>query len=1186
MYLDYSKLEFDANGIPETPELMLQTMSGDALGTIAGAHNIKLNIKFSEPSEISFDVPAAIGGARNRIYDLISGYMMVFTKEYGVYIIMNPTIDSDGISEIKHVTGYSIEKALESKRFFLEDGTYKFYDETDSHNKDTVIGRILEIAVGWEAGVISPTIAQKYRTFEQYDDYLLSFIYGKISESYRGVVVFDPYRKTINVYDADEDLQKIPIYLDFDNLLNSVSVSELSDEIATAVRPFGADDLDIVEVNPIGSQWLYDISYFISKGDIPKQLAEKWNAWQQTIITNLSYYESLWAMRASLTAKLESERAALKDLDGELENLVGQQSVYIQGIALEKEKNPSGDGEKTQQQHLDEVNALIAAKRAEIAEKEAEVSLIESQLDEKEENSYAAKISAIVNELKIRNYFSEEEYRIISNYLIEKDVSDDTFVATDIDTATSGNNFVLSNGSIEISDSKLQKVDIVHDFGRTMYMMAGGKFSLSGDYSVEADIIRGSLDVDSGNTATLSLYVGSVLSNGARAPSGVLTIIGTAEGIASNIAPVISDEVTSYEGSAITFSISDGSLYLTANISEYQTYAVRKELYEFGVKELSDLATPVYEFSVESGNFVFEQHFKPFRDKLQLGKGVYLNIGNDEVITPYIIEIGLDFEDRSKFSLVFSNRFKRKDNVNTFKDMLDKSYSSSRRFDTNKHTYNQVSNQATKVSQFMNSALDAAANAILAAANQSVRIDGSGISIGGKSGDQIRIVNSMIAMSDNNWSTSSLAIGRFLLDSGESFFGINADVIGGKMIVGNNLVLENETDDGVMQFKVDSSGAWLNNSSLVFQKDNGGKIIIDPKWGVLGGTANLFSTNGTNVVPSFVDEDGGAVLMDDDGMPQNTNFFLDINDGKAYFRGSVTATGGDIGGFTIEESLLSSGGENGYVAINGSQDNTYSTYAMWVGDTSPYTAPFWIKKDGEIKATNGTFSGTLSAAKFTGSLSAAKEKDENGEVADAWLEGCGIKVGANSESANGYNFFVDPKGNVTMNGNITLDGDIKLKYGSITWNHLGKDATNKVKAALNAANDATTNIAALADGSYYGGSFINGDCIISPKIYAIDDPDNYLELTAGALKIYQEGSENTPKVSISYGSGGATSVSMELGNNNPAFVKKNYNSDTKESYSVFGMRGSYMQVNESGSIIFHTKKGEISVDAIIDAIKS
>ena len=45
MYLDYSKLEFDRDGNPETPELVLKTLGDKMVGVIPGVHNLKMNIK-------------------------------------------------------------------------------------------------------------------------------------------------------------------------------------------------------------------------------------------------------------------------------------------------------------------------------------------------------------------------------------------------------------------------------------------------------------------------------------------------------------------------------------------------------------------------------------------------------------------------------------------------------------------------------------------------------------------------------------------------------------------------------------------------------------------------------------------------------------------------------------------------------------------------------------------------------------------------------------------------------------------------------------------------------------------------------------------------------------------------------------------------------------------------------------
>lgn len=1016
MYLDYSKLAFDAEGLPETPELLLKTLGDDVVGTIPGVHNLNFNLKFSEPSEISFDIPAQIDGERNWIYDIITGHMLIYTKHYGVYVILNPSTDADGISETKHIEGFSIEKTLESKKFFLEEGTYKFYDQTNPKNPDTVMGRMLEIAHGWSAGYVSPSIAQKYRTFDQFDDYLLSFVYNTAPQKYRCVFVFEPYKKAINVYDADEERPCLPIYLDFDNLLESVEIEELSNELVTAIRPYGADELDIREVNPLGTNWIYDIGYFIAKGDIPSQLADKWMYWQQTVVNSIPYYEALSALRASTTTKSLTAQAELAELKGELETLIGQQSVTIQALAMETTES----GKKSQQNLLSEINAKISSKKNEISKKEAAVSSLQNEIDGTNPNSAAGKIAEIVNRLELKKFFTEDEYKILSSFFIEEDITEDTFVATDIDMSVSGSNYTLTNGNVKISSSSISRVDLGKDFGKTMYMLAGGSFLLSGSHNLSCDIIRGTVEVSDTNECVLSIYAGTISVNNVTAPSGLITIACRISGLNSDVNPVTIDEVTTYEGSSLQFNAASGTMYLTANISEYQKYSVKKELYDYAVGVLADLSVPTYEFSVNSGNFIFEKEFKPYRDKLELGKGVYLNIGNKQLITPYIIEIELNFEDRSDFSIIFSNRFKRHDNVNTLKDMLEKTYSTSRNFDASKYLYNQVSNQATQVSQFMNNSLKAAVNTIIGAANQSVIIDGAGIHVGGDSPCQIRIVNSMIAISDDSWETAKLAIGLFSSEEVGTYFGVNAEVIGGKLIVGNNLVLENATDDGIMQFKVDSSGAWLNNSTFVLQKDYGGKIIIDPKYGIVAGTGSLYSTSGTTVYPSFINSNG-SILFDSDGFPKNANFYLDIRDGNAYFRGKLKALSGEIGGFTIEKDYLHSGSGGNFVALNGSGTNTYSQYAIWVGANSPSSAPFWVKKNGDVSIRNGYFTGTLYAPYLSGDLTPDPESPS-----DSWLRGCGISVGGNYRYGKG-NFYVDPDGNVTMQGSINLSN------GSITW---------------------------------------------------------------------------------------------------------------------------------------------------------
>lgn len=73
------------------------------------------------------------------------------------------------------------------------------------------------------------------------------------------------------------------------------------------------------------------------------------------------------SLQASTNARLLSEQAKLTDLNGELESLIGQQSVTIQAIAMETTEA----GKQSQQKVLDSINEQIAAKRKEISAQEA-----------------------------------------------------------------------------------------------------------------------------------------------------------------------------------------------------------------------------------------------------------------------------------------------------------------------------------------------------------------------------------------------------------------------------------------------------------------------------------------------------------------------------------------------------------------------------------------------------------------------------------------------------------------------------------------------------------------------------------------------------------------------------------------------------------------------------------------------
>ena len=968
MYLDYSKLKLDSFGRPEVPDLELQTLDGRPIGTIPYASNLKFHIKFSELSEMEFEIPRQANGEVNPLYDAVSGYKMVYTQNYGVYVVMDPVEESDGISDVKTVTCYSREKLLDVKRFFLAEGTYNFYNPASP--ADTLLGMIMESASGWSVGYVSPTLYDRYRTFDDYDDYLLSFIYGTAPEKYRCVFVFDTYKMTVNVYDADEERPSLPIYLDFDNLVTNLKVNEISDELITAMRPYGADSLDIRAVNPIGTNWIYNISYFIENGSIESELAAKWKQWQSEVESNRVAYNGLVGLQASTSAALLAENAKLTDMNGELQDLINQQSVNIQAQA----QYPDDDDIVAT---LSELHTKIEAKKSEIATQEAAIENLESRLDPEKEGSYAAQIASIATLLSIENYFSDSELVVLRHYFIEQDMTDETFVSTNVNTAITGATYNMDGTTLAITGSSVVKV-YVDDFDKTIYSLSGGSFETTGALSVSCDVVRGTLEVAEDKSFVMSVCAGAINTATASSSGGMLTVSGTLSSISDDTVEKAEGGITIVEGSSISLLTSTSSLYLTADMNEYQKYSVQMELLGHATKTLADVATPTYEFTVDSGNFIFAKEFEPFKNSLELGKGIYLRINDNLVITPIAIELEFDFEDQADFSLVFSNRFKRHDNVATLKYMLEKGYSSGRKFEADQYIYNQAANQMYGVTEFMNNSIDAAVNTIKAASNQSVVMDGSGLHIGGDGKYQMRLVDKMIAMTDDGWESAKLAIGLFSAPEIGEYWGVNADVIGGKLIVGNNLIVENDP----MSFRLDSTGAWLYNSTFILQEQsNNGQMMLHPKYGLAAGTSSIYTTDGTTVTPSFIDDDD-EVQLDKDGMPVNTNFFLDLRTGKVYLRGNIYA-------------------EDIYV-----QNGTFN---------------------GVVNARDGKFEGIVQASDFLAS-DGTSMLDELGRFKSDYLDLGNIQI-------DGTTGNITMSGSIDMGGSITLGGNIDLSGASkITWN--------------------------------------------------------------------------------------------------------------------------------------------------------
>lgn len=878
MKVDFSKIKFDTYGNVEQPVLILKTLSNDIICPLGNYFNFKPNLKFNSVSEISFDIPAQKEGIDTPFYEQITGLKLVQVDPYGLFILSNPETNGDGIKEIKSCTGYSLENELNDVKMVLEQGTYNFYNPVSPDN--TIIGIVHDLAPDWNIGTISEKLIGRYRTFENIDSPTLTFLLEEVQKSFNCIFVFDTYTRTINVIEASETPLVKSVFMSYDNLIKEVNVKEISDDIVTVINVYGADPVTIRSVNPTGGNKIYNLDYFIENGSIPVDIANKWKQWKATFTGYQNNYGNIVALRNADTGRLITEKAVLTDLQNELTSLDNVRAVIIQGIAQNLKS----------QSDLDEINSQIRTQNNKISAKQTEINNIQTEID-----SYTNQLKSINDILRFTNFFTNDEMAVLRRYFIEDSYTDATFCLSETNSSNVADSFEkLTNTSISFSHSTIKEISMPLELNRRMFNISSGNFNILNDSkNVNSICISAVLEVKKNtNEFTMSCYLGDgTFFDNSTFPSATITLVGTLSNLVSS-------------STSLSFTATSGSLYLTRNITEYQQISIEQELFDKVTEISNTMSYPSYEFEIKSGNPLFLKEFEPFKNELALGSCIYLKLKDNQVIKPLLSEIHMNYEKPNDFSMVFANRYNYKDNTASFESQIDKANSTSRNVDFNKYNYGSYTNSSTKskLEQLYYGALNASKNAVLGGINQSVSFDGSGLHLRKWNDDetaflpeQIWQTENMIAFTDDGWNTAKMAMGKFTDKNLGTCWGVVAPNIVGTLIAGKNLNIENVSPTGKnVQFKVDSTGVFLNNTQMLMQKDGAGKLMLDPQYGMAVGTSNMYTV-----------DDNHNITFDKD----KANFYADL-DGNVYMKGTIYATDGVFKGIVQASAYQDLSGRN------------------------------------------------------------------------------------------------------------------------------------------------------------------------------------------------------------------------------------------------------------------------------------
>ena len=524
---------------------------------------------------------------------------------------------------------------------------------------------------------------------------------------------------------------------------------------------------------------------------------------------------------------------------------------------------------------------------------------------------------------------------------------------------------------------------------------------------VNASIISGTIEADKTTGAiTCSIYTGG----------GSYSIDnGEAKQFVNANISIISDGsvIADRNDGGQQISLNGVKLYMTRNVAQFQSYAVQNELYDYAVDQHKTIAYPACEFNIKSGNILFAKEFEAFKDALRLGCGVFVEVDNNTTITPLLLEVHFGFEDPANFELVFSNSFRRLDNVTTMQAVLKEARQTARTLDMAKYNsgaYNRTGAES-EVRMLFQQGLNAARSQIFAGRDNTVVIDGAGITVKDPNDttSYIAINNGMIAYMDEA-GEARMAIGKFYdTGMGQTMYGVIAPNVVGTLLAGENLVIQSTKFDGThMNFTVDADGARISNGVFDlyrYSNTNGlgsydKTISLNPELGIIVGNlqrAIAYDTYGAIT---------GVNVATSTGASTNVGIAMTIAEAKTNYTNAIANL---TPNFWVDL--------NGDVFVRGT---VYATDGVFSGTVHATDGDF----RGTVYATNGEFSGTLKAPTLSGTITA------DGTTGGA-IKGVTLGIGG----ANYNNFTVDSNGNVVMNGNITLGGNI-------TWSSTNKPKTD------------------------------------------------------------------------------------------------------------------------------------------------
>lgn len=499
-------------------------------------------------------------------------------------------------------------------------------------------------------------------------------------------------------------------------------------------------------------------------------------------------------------------------------------------------------------------------------------------------------------------------------------------------------------------------------------------------------------------------------------------------------------------------------------------------------KELIKSATAQHSISSSLNNLLIMPEFEAIKSQFDVGNWIVVKI-DGTLYRLRLTSYSIDFDSPEDISVEFSDVVNIGNDITDIKSVLDKASSMATSYQSIERQVEKSGDTSKIVDGWFEKGLDATLTKIVNTADsQTMAFDKHGMLMrkydeptDSYFAEQLRIINSTIAITDDDWETTKTAIGKFFYihpETGElkEAFGVNGETIIGKIIIGESLALYNSNNtlkfngnglsvtNGTNTFVVDPNAdsllSLLKGEANVFTADANGNLTVT---GAIVATSlstgnKTSSATGSNGL--FIDSSGNLYSGSNNETIIYANGNVNLGNGKLVFNGTSLTVNGAITATSLSTGSKASSTTGNTGLFIDSLGNLYS------GSNNETI----IYANGNVNLGNGKFVYNGTSLSVNGAITATS-----------------LSTGSKTSASTGNNgIYINSSGNLYAGSNnetiIYANGNINLGNGKLVYNGTSLTIDGAVKATTLSAGGKTSSTSA-SNGAYIssGGSIYVGD---------------------------------------------------------------------------------------------------------------